>query len=226
MKKIILTTFAVGGLACGAFAQGSVTAVQTMFNQDGVTTGIGQQNPASATAYYTGSISLEVFIASTASVTANQIAAINALDGTAGGGAAALALLNTDDFSLVSDVNPVGGTPTAGGIAFTVSDGGFNPSTNPNNINLTGPTATGTTEWMAIYAVGVGGADAGWSAVLAYSQLTGGNPFVSPPGVASNMATDPTGQNLDLTANAVPEPGTMALAGLGSLSLFLLRRKK
>ena len=226
MKKIILTTFAVGGLACGAFAQGSVGAVQTMFNQDGVTFGLGQADPASATAYYTGNITLEVFIASTASVTANQISAINALDGISGGGSAAFALLGTDGFSLVSDINPVSGTATSGAIPFTVNDGGFNPSTNPNQINLTSPAATSATEWMAIYAVGVGGADAGWSAVLAYSQLTGGNPFVSPPGTAANMATDPTGQNLDLTANAVPEPGTMALAGLGSLSLFLLRRKK
>ncbi len=200
MKKIILTTFVVGGLACGAFAQGSVGAVQTMFNQDGVTFGLGQADPASATAYYTGNITLEVFIASTASVTANQISArVNALDGISGVGAAAFALLGTDGFSLVSDINPASGTATPGAIPFAISDGDMTIA-DPNQINLTAPTATSTTEWMAIYAVGVGGANAGWSAVLAYSQLTGGNPFVSPPGTAANMDHFiRCGLNLDLT---------------------------
>jgi hypothetical protein len=224
MKKIILTTFAVGGLACGAFAQGSVLAVQTMFSTDGITTsGANATSPTLASTYYTGNIMLEVFVATTASVTANQIAAINALDGVSGN--AALALLGTDGFALVSDINPASdSTQTAGGIAFTVSDGGLDPTTNPNQINLMAPTVTSSTEWMAIYAVGVGGAFNNDSGVLAYSQLTGANPFVSPSLPAANMTTDPTGQNLVLSP--VPEPGTMALAGLGSLSLFLLRRKK
>jgi len=49
---------------------------------------------------------------------------------------------------------------------------------------------------------------------------TGWNSTPNSPTSAAN------GGNEDLILSPVPEPGTMALAGLGSLSLFLLRRKK
>jgi hypothetical protein len=226
MKKIILTTFAVAGLGYGAFAQGSIGDIQVTFQNDGITTGVGESNPANATTYYSGNISLEVFVASTANVTANQVAAINALDGTASGGALALSALTTDGFALESDTGAASAPGAAGAIPFSAFEGFLSPTTNPNQINLL-QAATGTIEYIALYAVAVGGVDNGDSGVLAFSQNVGGNPYSTPAGLASNITKDPAGQNLDLTApSAVPEPGTMALAGLGSLSLFLLRRKK
>jgi PEP-CTERM motif len=222
MKKIILTTSAMVGLAYGAFAQGSLGDTQGTFLNDGVTTGLSEANPANATTYYSGNISLEVFVASTANVTAGQVAAINALDGTASGGALALSALITDGFALESDPGTATAPLPAGGITFAVSGGDFTAA-DLNQINLL-QAATGTTEYIALYAVAVGGAFNGDSGVLAFSQNVGGNPYSIPAGLASNITTDPTGKNLDLTS--VPEPGTMALAGLGSLSLFLLRRKK
>jgi PEP-CTERM motif len=222
MKKTIIVTLAASALTYGAYAQGSLTQVQGMFSSDGVTTpGSGASDPNSATTYYTGNVTLEIFYASTANVTANQIAAINALDGTSGGGAAALALLNGDGFSLVS----AGAGGTAGGLNFAVNDGGFTAA-DPNTIDLLAPAPTGTAGWIAMYAVGAGGAFDQYSGVLAFAQNTGGNPTTTPAGTASVIATDPAGLNLVLTTTAVPEPGTMALAGLGGLSLFLFRRKK
>jgi hypothetical protein len=220
MKKLIITTLVTTSLALGAFAQGSLTQVQGMFSTDGITTaGALASDPANASTWYTGNIALEVFYASTASVTASQITAINALDGVSG--VAALALLQTDGFSLVSATTTTGST--AGSLSYAVNFGGFTAA-DANTIGLLAPTVTGTTAWIAIYAVAVGGTYNGYSGVLAWSQLTGGNPTTTPAGVAANMAIDPTGLNLVLTP--VPEPCTMALLGLGGLSLLMIRRRK
>jgi hypothetical protein len=222
MKKIIVTTLAITGLALGAYAQGSLNQVQTLFSSDGITVGgTGAANPGTTldSEWYTGNIALEVFYASTASVTANQVTAINALDGVSG--AAALALMQTDGFSLVSATSTTGST--AGSLSYAVNFGGFTTA-DPNTIGLLAPTATGTTAWIAIYAVAVGGTYDGYSGVLAWSQLTGGNLTTTPAGTPAIITTDPAGLNLVLTT--VPEPCTMALLGLGGLSLLVIRRRK
>ena len=225
MKKIIVTTLATSCVALGVFAQGSVTQVQNMFQTDGITTpGANASNPALAdgSLYYSGGVNVELFYAASGSLTQTQINAINALDGTAGGGAAALALLMSDNFTLVSATTTAGST--AGSLAYTASGGAL--STGPNTIGLLSPVPTGGSGWLAMYAVGSGGTYNGYSGVIAWSQSSlGGNPTTTPtPGIPSNIHQDPAGLNLVLTT--VPEPGTMALAGLGGLSLLLFRRKK
>jgi hypothetical protein len=222
MKKLIITTLATTALAFGACAQGSLGQVLATFSSDGITTaGANAADPGSASTWYTGNIALEVFYASTASVTAGQITAINALDGVSG--AAALTLLQTDGFSLVSATTPTGST--AGSIAYAVNNGGFT-ATGANTIGLLAPTATGTTAWIAFYAVGVGGIYDGYSGVLAWSQLTGGSPVSAPAGQPAVVTVDPAGLNLVLSPVVVPEPCTMALLGLGGLSLLVIRRRK
>jgi len=54
-----------------------------------------------------------------------------------------------------------------------------------------------------------------------FSQLTGTSPAA--PGTPAPTTLGLTGQNIILT---VPEPGTMALCGLGAASLLLFRRRK
>jgi hypothetical protein len=224
MKKIILTTLATTAVALSSFAQGSIGGFQTIFSTDGITTpGVAATDPNNATTYYTGNITLELFYATTAAVNSTQIAAINALDGTAGGGAAAYNLMLADGFTAASTTTLTGST--IGSLNFSVSDGGLNPSTNPNTIGLAN-VATGVNAWIAIYAVGAGGAFNNYSGILAFLQNTGGNPTTTPPGTQATVVTDPTGLNLVLTAVAVPEPATMAMAALGGVSLLLLRRKK
>ena len=221
MKKIIVTTLATTAMALGAFAQGSLGQVQGMFSNDGITTqGANASNPNLATTWYTGNIALELFYASTAT-TAAQIATINALDGTPGGGLSAFMLLGSSGFSLVSSTTLLGST--AGSLAFPVSGGGFNAA-DPNTIGLLAPAPTAANGWMALYLVGSGGAFNDFSGVLAFAQNTGGSPVSAPPGTAAVMAKDPAGLNLVLTQ--VPEPTTMALAALGGASLLLFRRKK
>jgi hypothetical protein len=218
MKKTLITTLATSALAYGAYAQGSITQVQGTFSTDGVTTyGANASNPNTATTYYTGDITLELFYASTASVTQAQINAINALAGVSG--SQQLGLLTSDGFSLVSE----GAGSTAGGLTYVVNEGGFTAA-DANTIDLLSPAPTGAAGWIAMYAVGDGGTYNGDSGVLAFAQNTGGNPTTVPAGTPSTMLVDPAGINLVLTP--VPEPGTMALSALGGLSLFLFRRKK
>jgi hypothetical protein len=229
MKKLILTTLTTA-IAFGVFAQGSITGVQGMFSNDGITTpGANSGNPSLAAGglYYTGNINLQLWYASTASVNAGQIATLNAFNnsnGSAGSGASAFALMQADGFTLASTTT-LGGS-TAGSLAYAVSSGGFTVA-DPNTIGLTG-VPTSTVAWIAMYAVGSGGAFNNYSGVLAFSQNTGGNPTTTPAGIAAPMASDPAGLNLVLAAPAaVPEPATLTLAGLGGLaSLVMLRRKK
>jgi hypothetical protein len=222
MKKLIITTLATTAVALSALAQGSIGSVDTLATC--VTYGVGQASPATAANWYIGSITLEVFYAATASVTSGEISAINALNGTAGGGAAALTLLSNYGFVLASSPTLTG--TNCGGVTGSVGDGlkgsGYFNFAAPD-IGLPGA-PTSTTGWLAFYAVG-SGTYAGYSGVLAFANATGGNPSGTPPGlVAPITGIDPLGLNLDLTT--VPEPATMALMGLGGLSLMLFRRKK
>jgi len=224
MKKTVAATLLITCVAAGAFAQGSVSSIQSMFGTAGITTpgaNAASSSLADPSLYYTGNVNVELFYASSGSVNQTQINAINALDGTAGGGAAALALLASDGFTLVSATTPAGST--AGSIAFAVSQGGFTAA-DPNTIGLLSPVPTQGSGWLAMYAVGSGGTYNNYSGVIAWNQTNmGGNPTTVPAGTTANIQ-NPSSLNLVLTT--VPEPGTMALAGLGGLSLLLFRRKK
>jgi len=230
MKKILIITLATSVTTLSVLAQGSLGSVNNI--NTGITTpGANASNPNSATTYYTGNISLEVFYAAAASVTQSQINIINALDGSTGGGAAALALLNTDGFVLAS-ASTLTGT-TTGAVTGNISSGGFNFPSSPasaSEIGLPGaPTgATAAQAWLAFYVVGSGGSFNNYSGVLAFANGTGGNPNQTPtPGFTAPITgLDALGLNLVLTTTPVPEPSTMALAGLGGLAALMFRRKK
>jgi len=218
MKKLIVATLATSCVAVGAFAQGSIGNVQSVFANDGITTpGLSASSPANATTYYTGNVNLSVYYA--ANLTASEAAALNAADGNA---PAQLALLAADGFTEVSATTLATTGETVGSVPFAVSDGGFT-GTDPNQINLIG-VPTGTTEWLAIEVQGVGGSTDGGTGILTFQQNTGGNPYATPAGIASLLTTDPAGLNFVLAP--VPEPTTMALAALGGAAMLMIRRKK
>jgi hypothetical protein len=224
MKKTILTTFAIVAMATGAFAQGSISGIGSMFNNAALTFGPNQSSTTTATAYYGGgtTFSLQVFYAPTASVTAGQITAINALDGAANGGQLALALLNTDGFALVSATTLATSGATAGAVTEGYNGNNF---TGANQINLLSPTATSATAWLALYVISSNAGTVNWSGAVAFSSGTGGNPYASIPGTPQVLSKDPAGLNIDMTA-PVPEPTTLTLAGLGGAALMAIRRRK
>jgi hypothetical protein len=219
MKKLIVTTLATCA-AVGAFAQGSLTAVQATFSTDGITIpGVNSSDPSAAASslYFTGNVTVALYYGATA--TQGQANAINALDGVSG--PAAVALLGTDGFTLASATGLTG--TTVGALPFAVSSGGFTAA-DPNQINLIG-VPTGASEWIAMVVTGVGGPENGNEGVIVFQQNTGGNPFATPAaGTPADIVTDPAGLNVVLSP--VPEPTTMALAALGGAAMLFIRRKK
>ena len=228
MKKTVIIALAASGFAVGAFAQGSIYNIN---NSDGIylTTGVGNFNTtvASGASYYGAPFTLEVLFSSAA--TANEVSAINALNGTAGGGPTAAGDLTGDGFQ---NVGLTGGpSTTAGSVlgdATGTSEFGNVTGAVAGGLDLSTAFAPNTAGYFAFVITGTG-AFANYSTVLAFSGSYGGNPATGglPTDVSPGLNTfADNGINADLTTTSVPEPGTIALACLGGASLLLFRRKK
>jgi len=217
MKKSLLISLATTGIAAGAMAQGSLGGFTGVFDSYGFTVGPGQTT-SSATAYFTGNVDIELLYSTSA--TSGTVAALNALDGTSSG----LATAEGDGFVVVSTTSVTGATTgDADGQTFAVS-GGELTSADPSEVGLAAPVPTSGTGIIAMFASVVGGADNGYSGLVAWSnQAFGGNPTTHPAGQDAATDTDAPGVNLDMVTT--PEPTTLAFAGLGGLSLLLFRRR-
>jgi hypothetical protein len=229
MKKIILTITAVVGASLSGFSQGQVYIENALAAGNVV---IDVNGAASTTtSSYTEAASFDV--------------ACYSLDATSTAGLSGLSSSgNLNPLDLTSDgftQDEIGGSLTP----LTGSDGQFGSSEPTAAINgVTSANAVlAIVAWTGNYATlsAALAADAINSAasdigVLAFVNAVGGaapspditddstgwNTLPNSPAAAANGGDD----DLILSPVVVPEPGTMALAGLGSLSLFLLRRKK
>jgi hypothetical protein len=203
-----------------AFAQGSVSDVTGMFQDDGITTsGPNAADPVTATTWYTGDISIELLYAAASRVTSAEIAEMNAV-AALGLGGEVIGEAYADGFTLVSATTPDGNT--AGFLNYTASDGYF--STGPNTIDLLSPVPTGGSGWLAMFATIPAGGGGFFGGFLAWWQSDlGGNLMAPYPGSSAPLTVDPAGQNLVI---GVPEPNSVAFAVLGGASLLLLPRRK
>ena len=198
MKKTLLTALAATAITTGAFAQGSLN-----FTDSNIAPGVATDN---GTSWITGNVSVtfQIFwLAGTGNT--SVVNAINAAD-LAGNGGTTAAQLTADGFT-----SEFTGSTTVNGGVFTYNGTGV-PLPNI-------PTSTQNT--FAILAT-----FGSLSGSIAFVNGDGGSLSAVPAGTPANLdGWNTLGQNLVMTS-AVPEPTTMALAGLGSLSLFLFRRRK
>jgi PEP-CTERM motif len=225
MKKIILTLTAVVGASLSGFSQGQVffenvaangfVATDASGHTTGSTAGYTQQTASFDVACY--------------SITATTTAGLNGLD--------AYNYLNPTDLTadgftqdaIAGSLTPLVGTDGAFGTGSSYPTAIISGVTSANAVLAVVAWTGGYSTFAAALASGT--SDIG---ILVFVQAVGG---AAPSPTATDLATgwstvpnSPTsaanGGNEDLILSPVPEPGTMALAGLGSLSLFLLRRKK
>jgi hypothetical protein len=222
MKKVILTSLFAATVAIQSFGQGQVVFDNSttskiwvnMFGPGAVTNGLGAVMPASSTtsytfallAYYTGNVATSVNTGTTPNVGDNSstpFADSNwelvsyALNGVSG------RINDPNPFETVPNI-PVGDYATMEVIGWNTAVGGST-----------------LTSFEAAYAAGANGLLYG---VSSEGSILLGNGTVPPnTSVLGTGAGNIPGFTLGVP---VPEPGTMALAGLGGLSLLAFRRKK
>jgi len=229
MKKQIITILAVSGLAVSAFAQGSINIDGSPSPAAYVTIqGVNATVPADILALsqtFNGNVSVAIYYAASGTISGAQLTAINSYLNISGGAASAIALLGSDGFVEASTTTSTSGI--VGTVTGAVVTGTFNFTGGTATIGLTGvPSSTSAYLALVLTATTAGtyGGAIGWEGVIAFANGTGGNLGATPAGTAANLTGwGPTGENLVLSP--VPEPATMALMGLGGLSLMLFRRK-
>jgi hypothetical protein len=231
MKKI-LATLALTGLAGAAFAQGNVnwsgvaglfiaqtnsTVFSTFSTQNaGAATGsgaVGATAASSSTLFY-----FELLTSTTSSSAPTTVSGLSAwLDTgvTAQNGAASNGrILQLNSSTAVAANNwPAGTAQNAIMVGWSA------------NLGTTWSAALGVLQggsWGANSFFGVG-SSVGNFATLAVNP--GATVFGTSAGLINNAAANPMQMDL-LNVAATPEPGTMALAAVGGLSLLAFRRKK
>jgi len=203
MKKLLITGAAAVSLAAGAYAQGLVD-----FDNELANNGYSHLTQGN---YYTGTATIQVW--SLAGSTVDS--AINAGNGLAGGNVAGYNQLTTDGFVLAHTYSQI-----------TVNDGVF---TAANPITLANVTAPNGIIAIALWE-GTGstyGALGSFDGVIAFheSDIV---PVASPQSPPNDISEGWNSLGVDLitTQVAIPEPGTLALTGLGAAALLIFRRRK
>lgn len=232
MKKTLLALGFVA-IAAAALGQGQIN-IECETTSSGVAVQQWDHTLAggSGTAkgdWYRGTLTVELYYAPEGTTAASQVDAINAAE-EAGGNASSsvpLADLSADtDFTLQTLAAPSNGTLGTGDTSAIISTltfggaGAFGVTVELPNIP-----ANSTGDFILAGMATINGYT--YEGLVGFDdQATGGSYTTNPPGTAADdqNAWDAAGINLDLAP--VPEPTTLALAGLGGFCLLLFRRQR
>jgi hypothetical protein len=126
------------------------------------------------------------------------------------------------------DLNPAGWTFLDGTTRVISPAGRFNAGTYTVPAIAPGSTVAGLVRgWTGVFAnyqaAVAGGAYIGYSSVFTVDT---GDPTTVPPGTAAGITSSTATPFTGIVLTAVPEPSSMALAGLGAASLLIFRRRK
>jgi hypothetical protein len=212
MKKLLLTGLAVAGLTASTFAQGNI-AFDNSQSANGIT-------DLTAGNFYNGTAGIEVWALPGSPVTAT-ISAINALSANP---LAGYALLTSDGFNKVatySGVQIAGGAFSLGELSLTAAQ--LSTPGGPLTLGLAAWNNSANS-WAGSLAAG---AQTSHYGVIAFDQTTtyaASAPFPTPASLNWGVGGGSISQDLVMTS--VPEPSTIALAGLGAAAMLIFRRRK
>jgi len=220
MKKIIALSLVAGAFAATtAFGQGYLAIQSGRSQVDDVFTTPGTPTP------YDTKVDVALFIAATGNATPTVEALANGT-ATTGGAQFSIAQAWTDITTDPNFTEAVDATATPGNpVVMLSSTKGITQYNSGFAFGLTGTTTAGSyslyeVSWNAQYATiaaaAAAGSAVGWSPVDNSITLLGSTAPSPEAPLFSSFGT----------LTSVPEPGTMALAGLGGLSLLAFRRKK
>jgi len=201
MKKLALTGIATLALGAAAFAQGLVAIDDSLSN--------GGVADLTAGSYYSGPFGMEVWDLNATAVPSG----INGVDPMT-----AYAALGTDKFvkEMTFNGTMANGTFSLGTVTMsTASPAGANVVIGLAVWNNAG------TSWAS--GVAMNGAHAG---VLAFVNPTVAPTSSGPPPTPASLSGFASDLVMSAVAVSTPEPGTLALAGLGLASLLVFRRRK
>jgi len=204
MKRLVLTGIATVALALGAGAQG-IIGVDDLNTQYGVAIN-------TAGNYYSGTYGLELWELNAAAVPSGINGAANT---------AAYAALSADGFKLENTWS--GQTMAAG--AFSLNPAYTMADATPGGASVTVALAVWNSAASSFSAATASGTASG--GVIAFVTPTEGVPSSGPALPGPSLSSVWTSGDLVMSSlTSVPEPGTLALAGLGMAALLIFRRRK
>ena len=220
MKKLILT-IGIATVSASLFAQGYFvfqTASRTVWDDWSVLK--NKADGSNNVAFLIGTGTPAIITAAGGKVATNALALPNNLS-------AATAwsdILSDPNFKVATNLATANAAIIQTSTLGAVSYNGGNPFVVSNTAAGGGSITVFLIAWNSVYSTpwdaSAASSPLGWSAAFTYNYAAG--PVPGPVGSPGNMNTLVS----SFGVAPVPEPATMALAGLGGLSLLLFRRRK